>query len=141
MDAQHAYGEAMRSTDAHWIAMSGFRVGEMYRKLHHDLMVIPPTLLAKSDKQKEIFFAIMHMRYRVLLEKADDMMDRTLSVSAAGLDDSAWILRAKDLKRDIDLALDEERATIKSFPFSEDEIKKAIEILRKKAEDQQAKKK
>ena len=69
MDAQHAYGEAMRSTDAHWIAMSGFRVGEMYRKLHHDLMVIPPTLLAKSDKQKQIFFAIMHVRYRVLLEK------------------------------------------------------------------------
>ncbi|MEO7109743.1 MAG: hypothetical protein ABI183_04855, partial [Polyangiaceae bacterium] len=56
MDAQHAYGEAMRSIDAHWIAMSGFRVGEMYRKLHHDLMVIPPTLLAKSDKQKQIFF-------------------------------------------------------------------------------------
>ena len=141
MDAQHAYGEAMRSVDAHWIAMSGFRVGEMYRKLHHDLMVIPPTLLAKSDKQKQIFFAIMHVRYRVLLEKADDMMDRTLSVSAAGLDDSAWISRAKDLKRDIDLAIDEEKAAIKSFPFTEDEIKKAIEILRKKAEDQQAKKK
>ncbi|MEO8876723.1 MAG: hypothetical protein ABI461_14115 [Polyangiaceae bacterium] len=140
MDAQHSYGEAMRSTDAHWIAMSGFRVGEMYRKLHHDLMVIPPTLLAKTDKQKEIFFAIMHVRYRVLLEKGADMMDRTISVGDAGLDSSEWIARAKDLKRDIDLALDEERATIKSFPFTEDEIKKAIEILRKKAEDQAARK-
>jgi len=140
MDAQHSYGEAMRSTDAHWIAMSGFRVGEMYRKLHHDLMVIPPTLLAKTDKQKQIFFAIMHVRYRVLLEKGADMMDRTISVGDAGLDSSEWIARAKDLKRDIDLALDEERATIKGFPFTEEEIKKAIEILRKKAEDQKNKK-
>jgi tetratricopeptide (TPR) repeat protein len=137
MDAQHAYGEAMRSVDAHWIAMSGFRVGEMYRKLHHDLMVIPPTLLAKSDKQKQIFFAIMHVRYRVLLEKGADMMDRTISVADAGLDSSDWISRARALKADIDLALDEEKAVIKSFPFSEDEIKKAIEILRKKAQDQQ----
>lgn len=136
MDAQHAYGEAMRSIDAHWIAMSGFRVGEMYRKLHHDLMVIPPTLLAKSDKQKQIFFAIMHVRYRVLLEKGADMMDRTISVGDAGLDSSDWISRAKALKTDIELAIDEEKAVIKSFPFSEEEIKKAIEILRKKAEKQ-----
>lgn len=137
MDAQHAYGEAMRSVDAHWIAMSGFRVGEMYRKLHHDLMVIPPTLLAKSDKQKQIFFAIMHVRYRVLLEKGADMMDRTIAVGDAGLDSSDWISRAKALKTDIDLAIDEEKAVIKSFPFTEDEIKKALEILRKKAEKQQ----
>ncbi|HEX7664845.1 MAG TPA: hypothetical protein VF407_10050 [Polyangiaceae bacterium] len=139
MDAQHAYGDAMRSTDAHWIAMSGFRVGEMYRKLHHDLMVIPPTLLAKSDKQKQIFFAIMHVRYRVLLEKGRDMMDRTISVADAGLDSSPWIARARQLRDDIDLALEEEKATIKSFPFTEDEIKKAIEILRAKAEKQAAK--
>jgi tetratricopeptide (TPR) repeat protein len=137
MDAQHAYGEAMRSVDAHWIAMSGFRVGEMYRKLHHDLMVIPPTLLAKSDKQKQIFFAIMHVRYRVLLEKGADMMDRTISVADAGLDSSDWITRARALKADIELALDEEKTVIKSFPFTEDEIKKAIEILRQKAEKQQ----
>ena len=136
MDAQHAYGDAMRSVDAHWIAMSGFRVGEMYRKLHHDLMLIPPTLLAKSDKQKQIFFAIMHVRYRVLLEKGRDMMDRTISVADAGLDSSDWIARARQLRADIDLALEEEKATIASFPFSEDEVKKAIEILREKAEKQ-----
>lgn len=140
MDAQHAYGDAMRSTDAHWIAMSGFRVGEMYRKLHHDLMVIPPTLLAKSGKQKQIFFAIMHVRYRVLLEKGRDMMDRTISVADAGLDSSPWIARARQLRGDIDLALEEEKATIASFPFSEAEIQKAIEILRDKAEKQASKK-
>ena len=136
MDAQHAYGDAMRSVDAHWIAMSGFRVGEMYRKLHHDLMLIPPTLLAKSDRQKQLFFAIMHVRYRVLLEKGRDMMDRTISVADAGLDSSDWIARARQLRADIDLALEEEKATIASFPFSEDEVKKAIEILREKAEKQ-----
>ncbi|MGH7329827.1 MAG: tetratricopeptide repeat protein, partial [Polyangiaceae bacterium] len=140
MDAQHAYGDAMRSVDAHWIAMSGFRVGEMYRKLHHDLMTIPPTLLAKSDKQKQIFFAIMHVRYRVLLEKGRDMMDRTISVADAGLDSSDWIARARQLRADIDLAIEEEKATIASFPFSEDEVKKAIEILRDKAEKEAEKK-
>src|ERR1019366_3872647 len=42
LEAQSAYSQAVRSVDPHWAAMSGYRVGEMYRNLHRDLMGIPP---------------------------------------------------------------------------------------------------
>jgi tetratricopeptide (TPR) repeat protein len=134
LDAQGSYADAMRSTDPHWIAMAGFRVGEMYRKLHRDLMIIPPTLLAKTDKQKQIFFAIMHVRYRVLLEKGLDMMTRTLELGEKQLDSSAWVHRAQAAKVDIERAIEEERALLKTFPFTEDEIQGALDILKAKAE-------
>ncbi|MEO8798008.1 MAG: hypothetical protein ABI551_09000, partial [Polyangiaceae bacterium] len=51
-------------------------------------------------------------------------------------DSSPWIARARQLRSDIDLALEEEKTTIKSLPFTEAEIQKAIEILRDKAEKQ-----
>ena len=43
LDAQKAYADAIRSVDPHWAAMSGFRVGEMYKTLHTSLMMIPPN--------------------------------------------------------------------------------------------------
>ncbi|WP_394843242.1 hypothetical protein LZC95_40100 [Pendulispora brunnea] len=136
LDAQAAYGDAMRSVDAHWIAMSGYRVGEMYKRLHRDLMSIPPTLLTKTDKQKSIFYAIMHLRYRVLLEKGLDMTKRTLILGEQQLDSSAWVRRAEEMKRDIEQALEEEKAIFATFPFTEQEVQGALDILKKKAEKQ-----
>ena len=136
LDAQAAYADAMRSVDAHWIAMSGYRVGEMYKKLHHDLMVIPPTLLTKTDKQKAIFYAIMHLRYRVLLEKGLEMTKRTLVIGERQLDSSAWVHRAEEMKRDIERAIEEEKAVFATFPFTEEEVQGALDIMKKKAEKQ-----
>ncbi|WP_394826362.1 tol-pal system YbgF family protein [Pendulispora albinea] len=138
LDAQAAYGDAMRSIDAHWIAMSGYRVGEMYRRLHHDLMLIPPTLLTKTDKQKSIFYAIMHLRYRVLLEKGLEMTKRTLVIGEKQLDSSAWVRRAEEMKRQIEQALEEEKAVFAGFPFTEAEVQGALDIMKKKAEKQRA---
>ena len=50
LEAQAAYALAVRSIDPHWAAMSGYRVGEMYRVLHRDLMQIPPPARSKTDK-------------------------------------------------------------------------------------------
>ncbi|HWL84221.1 MAG TPA: hypothetical protein VNO21_00280, partial [Polyangiaceae bacterium] len=138
LDAQAAYGDAMRSIDAHWIAMSGYRVAEMYEKLHHDLMIIPPTLLTKTDKQKSIFYAIMHLRYRVLLEKGLEMTKRTLTLGEQQLDSSSWVHRAEEMKHQVERALEEERAIFATFPFTEAEVQGALEIMKKKAEKQRA---
>ena len=62
----------MRAQDPFFIAFGAFRVGEMYKALHRDLMAIPPTTQAKTEGQQQLFFAMMHVRYRVLLEKAND---------------------------------------------------------------------
>jgi tetratricopeptide (TPR) repeat protein len=132
LDAQSSYADAMRSIDPHWIAMSSYRVGEMYRSLHRDLMAIPPTDQAKSDYQKQIFFGIMHIRYRVLLEKGLEMMKRTAAMGESQADSSAWVRRAEAAKAEIEIALLDERAAIARYPFTEDELQKALDIMEKK---------
>jgi tetratricopeptide (TPR) repeat protein len=132
MAAQSSYADAIRSVDLHWAAMSGYRIGEMYRSLHKDLMTIPPQN-AKGDKDKQLFFGMMHVRYRVLLEKGVEMLKRTLTISEAGQDSSTWIKRAEKAKAEMELALEEEKAQLKKFPFTEEELQRALELLEKKS--------
>jgi len=98
LDAQTAYADAIRSIDPHWAAMSGYRVGEMYRTLHHDLMLIPPTEKAKTESDKQLFYGIMHVRYRALLEKGITMMQRTLDFGDKTGAATVWMKRAEAAK-------------------------------------------
>lgn len=139
LEAQSSYADAIRSVDPQWAAMSGYRVGEMYRTLHHDLMLIPPTDKAKTEHDKQLFYGIMHVRYRVLLEKGMEMMKRTLALGEKTGVGAAWMKRAETLKVEMDQALEEEKAMISKFPFTEEELQKALEIMKKKAADDQAK--
>ncbi len=138
LDAQNAYADAIRSVDPHWAEMSGYRIGEMYRTLHRDLMLIPPTEAAKSAAQKDLFFAMMHLRYRVLLEKGLDMMQRTLALADKMNDSSSWVRRAREAQAEMELALMDEKATLARFPYSEETVQKALGILQKKAEAKKA---
>jgi hypothetical protein len=133
LDAQAAYADAMRSIDPHWAAMSGYRVGEMYRVLHRDLMVIPPTEQAKSEAQKRLFFAMMHMRYRAFLDKGLEMMKRTVALGAKTNDASSWVKRAEAAEKEMELALADEKAILATFPYSEGELQRALDILEEKA--------
>jgi tetratricopeptide (TPR) repeat protein len=133
LDAQAAYADAIRSVDLHWAAMSGFRVGEMYRTLHKHLMMIPPTDKAKTESDKQLFYGIMHVRYRALLEKGIEMMKRTLGLGERTGVASGWMKRAESAKAEMEKALDDERATIKRMPFTEEEVEKALQIMKKKA--------
>ena len=139
LEAQTSYADAIRSVDPQWAAMSGYRVGEMYRTLHHDLMLIPPTDRAKTESDKQLFYGIMHVRYRVLLEKGTEMMKRTLALGEKTGVGTAWMKRAEALKVEMDKALEEEKAMLAKFPFTEEELQKALEIMKKKAADDQAK--
>ena len=122
LEAQSSYADAIRSVDPQWAAMSGYRVGEMYRTLHHDLMLIPPTDKAKTESDKQLFYGIMHVRYRVLLEKGMEMMKRTLALGEKTGVGAAWMKRAETLKTEMDQALEEEKAMIAKFPFTEEEL-------------------
>lgn len=135
LDAQSSYADAIRSVDLHWAAMSGYRVGEMYRSLHQHLMMIPPTEKAKTESDKQLFFGIMHVRYRALLEKGLEMMKRTLALGERTGVASGWMKRAEAAKTEMDRALEEEKATIKKFPYSEETLEKTLEIMKKKAAD------
>jgi tetratricopeptide (TPR) repeat protein len=139
LEAQTSYSDAIRASDPQWAAMSGYRVGEMYRTLHHDLMLIPPTDKAKTEHDKQLFYGIMHVRYRVLLEKGMEMMKRTLALGDKTGTGSAWMKRAETLRVEMDKALEDERAVIAKFPFTEEELEKALDLMKKKAADDLAK--
>jgi len=130
LDAQNAYADAIRSTDPHWAMMSGFRVGEMYRVLHKDLMSIPPTEQAKTEKDKQLFYAIMHVRYRAFLDKGVEMMRRTTELGEKTPESQAWLARAKAAKKDMEDALALEKAEFAKFPFTEAEVERAIAMMK-----------
>lgn len=129
LEAQQAYAMAVRSIDPHWAAMSGYRVGEMYRTLHRDLMQIPPPPESKTERQKQVFYAFMHVRYRIMLEKGLRQLEQTIALGERTGDTSAWIARAHEAKREMETALADEKAQIGKMPFTEDEIEAALARL------------
>ena len=132
LEAQAAYAQAVRSIDPHWAAMSGYRVGEMYQRLHDDLMQIPPPATSKTPRQKEIFFAFMHIRYRVLLEKGLKEIVQTVALGERTSDSSAWIQRAREAKEEMETTLADEKAQIAKMPFTEAEVNAALDQLKAK---------
>jgi hypothetical protein len=132
LDAQHAYTDAMRAMDPHWTAMSAFRIGVMYEKLHQDLMAIPPTAQAKTPEQRDLHFAMMHVRYRVLLEKGLEMMKRTAALATQTAEVAPWVERAKTAEVAMEKAIDEEKAAIAKLPYTEATIQAALDDLEKK---------
>ena len=66
-------------------------------------------------------------------------MRRTLALAEKTSDTSAWVKRADDAKKEMELALDEEKAQIAKLPFTEAELQAALDVLKKKTEDDQAK--
>jgi tetratricopeptide (TPR) repeat protein len=129
LDAQDAYATAMRAYDAHWSAMAGYRVGGMYQQLHRDIMGIPAPSAAKTSKQRALFEGAMQLRYRVLLEKGLKMMDRTLAMAERTGESSSWVHRARDAKRDLELALEAATQSLAKLPYTEQDLQRALDDI------------
>jgi tetratricopeptide (TPR) repeat protein len=132
LDAQNAYMDAMRSLDAHWSAMAGYRVGQLYQQLHRDVMRIPAPVKADTLKRKQLFEGAMRLRYRILLDKGLKMMDATVRMAERTGEASPWIGRARDAKRELELALDTEKSALAKLPFTEAELQAALDSLKTK---------
>lgn len=126
LDAQAAYSEAIRAKDAHWSAMSGYRIGELYAQLHHDVMraPVPP---ADTLQKQQLFEGAMRLRYRILLKKGLTMMDRVVQLGDRTGENSDWVVRAREAKKRLELALADENAALAKMPFSEAELQKALD--------------
>ena len=133
LDAQSAFTDAMRSYDAHWSAMAGYRVGQLYQQLHRDVMAIAPTSKSDTLKKKQLFEGAMRLRYRVLLEKGLKMMDGTVRLGARTGEDSAWVHRAEEARHDIELGIEDEKRALSKLPYTEAELQQALDLLRGKA--------
>ena len=132
LQAQAAYAQAVRSVDPHWAAMAGYRVGEMYRQLHRELTAIPPPPTAGTEHQRQAFFAFMHVRYRVLLQKGLREIEQTIALGERTSDSSAWIARAREAREEMQAALTDEQAQLEGMPFTEAEVKAVLDELEKK---------
>jgi len=140
LDAQLAYADAMRAMEPHWTAMSAFRIGAMYGRLHEDLMAIPPSAEAKSAAQRDLHFAMMHVRYRVLLEKGLEMMKRTARLATQTTEVAPWVERAKAAQAEMEKAIEEEKAALAKLPYTEETVQAALDNLEKKARARLSKK-
>ena len=120
----------MRSRDAHWSAMSGFRVGELYHQLHRETMAIPTPKAATDLKKKQLFHAAMRLRYRILLEKGLRMMSGTVRIGERTGEDSYWVTRARKAKKSLEQALADEKVALSKLPYTEDEMRAALEKLK-----------
>lgn len=132
LEAQNAYTETMRANDSHWSAMAGFRMGQLYERLHQDLVGIEPPSNAQTLKQKQLFEAAMRLRYRVLLEKGLRTMEAVVNMGKRTGESSAWINRAKEAQQKLEQALSDEKTALSKMPFTEDEIKRELERMKGK---------
>jgi tetratricopeptide (TPR) repeat protein len=135
LDAQSAYSDTMRAYDAHWSAMAGFRVGELYHRLHADLMDVPQPK-ADTVAKKQLFEGAMRLRYSILLDKALAMMEHTLSMAGRAGERSSWVEKAQDSKAKLDRARKAEQAAIDRLPYTREQLKAALDDLAKKAESE-----
>jgi tetratricopeptide (TPR) repeat protein len=127
--AQAGYSDAMRAFDAHWSTMAGYRVGGLYASLHHELMQIPPPPAARDEAQHQLFEGAMRLRYSVLVEKALNMLQHTLTMADRTGESSEWVSRARSLKAELEQRLKQEDAAIEALPFSREALEAALKRL------------
>lgn len=132
LDAQSAYSDVMRAYDAHWTAMAGFRVGELYQRLHRDVMSAPRPVGADTERRKLAFEAALRLRYSVLLKKGLNMMEHTLAMAERTGESSAWVSRARQARDEIKAAYAVEQAAVDACPYSKEDLERVLaEIARR----------
>ncbi len=127
LDAQSAYSDAMRAYDAHWSAMAGFRVGELYQKLHEELMQVPAPKAADSDRRRQLFEGAMRLRYSILLDKAKAMMDHTVALGDRTGEQSPWVLKARQARDAIVQATQAEHDALARLPYTREQLQAALD--------------
>jgi tetratricopeptide (TPR) repeat protein len=133
LDAQRAYSDTWRAYDAHWSSMAGYRVGELYQRLHEDLMQLEPPAAADTKSRKDLYEAAMRLRFEVLLEKARGMMEHTLSMAEREGEKSSWVARAREAKARIEAAEQAEREALSRLPYTKQELQAVLDELGQKA--------
>ncbi|HET9956442.1 MAG TPA: hypothetical protein VFQ61_18160 [Polyangiaceae bacterium] len=138
LDAQSAYLDAIRARDAHWSAMAGFRVGELYQTLHRDLMKVTPPASADTEAKRQLFEGAMRVRYSILLTKARAMLEHTLAMAERTAEHSRWVDRAREASQAIQRAVEEENAALDRLPYSRETLAAALADLEKRSAEKAA---
>jgi hypothetical protein len=118
LDAQSAYSDSMRAYDAHWSAMAGFRIAELYQKLHQDLLAVQPPANADTERKRQLFEGAVRTRYAILLTKAKAMAEHTLVMADRTGEHSEWVERTRQALKSIDERIADEEAALAKLPYT-----------------------
>lgn len=132
LDAQSAYSDAWRAYDSYWSTLAGYRLAEMYEKLHEDVMAMQPPSGADTQARRELYEGAMRLRYSVLLEKARGMMEHTLAMAERTGEKTPWVDKARTALATIREAEQAEQASLDRLPYSRQDLEEAFEELRRK---------
>jgi len=135
LDAQRAYSDTWRAYDSYWSTLAGFRLAEMYEKLHQEVTAMPPPTAADTDARRQLYEGGMRLRYSVLLEKARGMMEHTVAMADRTGERTAWVDRAHEALRYIKQAEAAERASLDRLPYTRQDLEDAFAELRKSPKD------
>ena len=127
LDAQSAYSDAMRAYDSHWSAMAGFRVGELYQRLHEELMQVPAPKAADTERRRQLFEGAMRLRYSILLDKAKSMLDHTVAMADRTGEQSPWVLKSRQAQEAIVQAIQTEHAALAKLPYTREQLQSALD--------------
>jgi hypothetical protein len=122
LDAQSAYSDSMRAYDAHWSAMAGYRITELYQRLHQDLMAVQPPPSADTERRRQLFEGAVRTRYSILLTKAKGMAEHTLAMAERTGEHSEWVVRTRRGLAAIDQAIAEEQAALAKLPYTKQDF-------------------
>ncbi len=122
LDAQSAYSDSMRAYDAHWSAMAGYRIAELYQKLHQDLLAVRPPPSADTERKQQLFEGAVRTRYAILLSKAKGMAEHTLAMAERTKEHSEWVERTRQALKSIDEAIRDEEAALAKLPYSKQDF-------------------
>lgn len=131
LESQSAYTDAMRTTDPFWATWAGYRVGQLYQQLHHDVMVVKPPEKAQSDKDRKLYEGALQLRYRILLQKGLKMMQSTVRMNERVGETNLWGQRARDALAQLEKEIAAANAIIQRTGIPEETLKAALEQMNK----------
>lgn len=132
LDAQDEYIESINQRNLRWAVRSGVRVASMYIDLHEAVIAIPPPKAATTEAKRQLFRGAMLLRYRILLEKGLGTLERTLNLEKAVNAKTTWLEHARQAKATLEKQLMEEKAELAKLPYTEAELKKALDDISNK---------
>lgn len=131
LEAQSSYTDAMRTTDPFWATWAGYRVGQLYQQLHHDVMMVKPPEKASSEKDRKLYDGAVQLRYRVLLQKGLKMMQSTVKMNERVGETNAWGQRAREAIVQLEKAIEAANAVIQKVGVSEETLKAGMQQMEK----------
>jgi hypothetical protein len=109
--------------------MAGYRVGELYEKLHTDLMVLLAEFPLKNVEKQRLFEAALRLRYSTLLKKAVTLIEHTLAVADRTQQESKWVTLAREAQTRLNRAIALEQAALEQVPYSREQLDAGLQNL------------